>query len=76
MRLISTTSASPRRATVLSRYIAAWRPAKPPPAITILIFISIVTALSGYNPLQSDSSSWRQMLLNSYSGSLLLTAMD
>jgi hypothetical protein len=37
-RLTRVTSISSFRASVLSRYFAACRPAKPPPAITILVF--------------------------------------
>src|SRR4029453_13731120 len=37
-RLIKVTSISGRFARTLSRYLAAYRPAKPPPAITILVF--------------------------------------
>src|SRR4029077_18021462 len=39
-RLISTTSMSDRCASALSKCIAAWTPANPPPTITILPVIS------------------------------------
>src|SRR6266566_2868656 len=53
-RLISVTSTSARRASVLSRYIAALSPANPPPKITMLVFFirpprlpTIVDAVAG-----------------------------
>src|SRR5437868_14964551 len=53
-RLISVTSASARRASVLSRYIAALSPANPSPKITMLVFFirpprlpTIVDAVAG-----------------------------
>src|SRR6202045_2594835 len=65
-RLISTTSMSDRCASVLSKYIAAWRPANPPPTITILPVIFLVPNLTKPKSLPYLNT----CLLRSYSASV------
>src|SRR5437762_13127853 len=77
-RLISVTSTSSRRASVLSRYIAALSPANPPPAMTTLVFF-ILRPLDWFSPLCCFRGSQKQtygFLLFSHSIGGILTQLD